>query len=688
MLFWVLLLGGCKPAPQPTPQPQASASSPSGAVVEARIAALRAAEDRRDTTAIVEADLGNPEVRIRRAAARALARIASDEARAGLLRLLSDEDGEVIAFAAYGLGWTCREHEEQHTRALIARSLTLPRPLQAAPLEPWTALARAMGRCGLPEVEPTLVAWLKVPHLREAAALALGDMAMRRGLQEDTLVALTQAASEGVGEALYTFGRVDPPSEAVAARVREVAIRRLAVDDPNRIFAVRALGRCGEAAVPELRRVITGSFQDAERAEAVRALARLGEAGQRALAEVLPGLLPLRGPEGLASLVSDSYGVLTTLLSELKSPTRARNALYELARYPLPADDAPAAIRRRAVKLRCAAARLAAPRPEAPLLLGCDPAQTSTERDLARLAVLYREGIRPTVRLAVLRELVKSPDARVRGEALEALGAFKELEDVVPLLIQGLQAPHPGTVAAAAKAIAARPEPGLPSLEAALLAALARPWKPDEVETTAALLRAAGALRLVQARPYLERYCTGSSPTLRANAQGALALLGDKKTRCLNTAPLKEPAPELSRPPPTVRLVLDTDAGELTLWVDPSQAPTAATRLVELAESGFYDDMAIHRVVSGFVVQFGDRNGDGTGGAGRDTLRCETSPVPFTPLSVGVALDGRDTGSSQFFVTLVRAPHLDGEYAWVGTASGDWAAVTEGDRIRTVRVVR
>jgi cyclophilin family peptidyl-prolyl cis-trans isomerase len=51
-----------------------------------------------------------------------------------------------------------------------------------------------------------------------------------------------------------------------------------------------------------------------------------------------------------------------------------------------------------------------------------------------------------------------------------------------------------------------------------------------------------------------------------------------------------------------------------------------------------------------------------------------------------VALAGRDTGSSQLFVTLARYPHLDGEYAWVGHAEGPWDAVVEGDSITAVRV--
>jgi cyclophilin family peptidyl-prolyl cis-trans isomerase len=53
---------------------------------------------------------------------------------------------------------------------------------------------------------------------------------------------------------------------------------------------------------------------------------------------------------------------------------------------------------------------------------------------------------------------------------------------------------------------------------------------------------------------------------------------------------------------------------------------------------------------------------------------------------VGVALAGRDTGSSQMFVTLARSPQLDGEYAFVGQAEGDWDAVAEGDIVLAVRV--
>jgi cyclophilin family peptidyl-prolyl cis-trans isomerase len=135
-----------------------------------------------------------------------------------------------------------------------------------------------------------------------------------------------------------------------------------------------------------------------------------------------------------------------------------------------------------------------------------------------------------------------------------------------------------------------------------------------------------------------------------------------------------------------VRVVFSTDAAELSIVLEPELSPITATRLTTLAKSGFFKGIVVHRVVPGFVVQLGDPEGDGYGGSGT-SLRCETAPVPFGLFDVGMALAGRDTGSSQFFVTLSRTPHLDGEYARVGHAEGDWASIAQGDVITDVRVI-
>jgi cyclophilin family peptidyl-prolyl cis-trans isomerase len=120
--------------------------------------------------------------------------------------------------------------------------------------------------------------------------------------------------------------------------------------------------------------------------------------------------------------------------------------------------------------------------------------------------------------------------------------------------------------------------------------------------------------------------------------------------------------------------------------LEPELSPITATRLAALVRAGFFKGVVVHRVAPGFVVQLGDPDGDGYGGSGT-SLRCETAPVPFHPLDVGMALAGRDTGSSQFFVTLSRTPHLDGEYTRTGRAEGNWGAVAQGDVIVDAKLI-
>ena len=129
-------------------------------------------------------------------------------------------------------------------------------------------------------------------------------------------------------------------------------------------------------------------------------------------------------------------------------------------------------------------------------------------------------------------------------------------------------------------------------------------------------------------------------------------------------------------------IVFETEVGELSLKLDASLAPIATKRMTTLVERGYFDGNIMHRVDPSFVVQFGSPHADGYAGPpDLPPLRCETSPNPFEQGSVGVALSGRDTGSSQLFVMRGRHPHLDGKYALVGTSSGPWDAVIEGDAI-------
>ncbi|XXX78545.1 peptidylprolyl isomerase [Sorangium sp. So ce134] len=765
LLALPLSLAACtgQPAPGPAPDAGSSAAAPApSAGASARLDALLAAEQRRAALEVSPADQQSRDVDVRRAAARALARIGGDAAQPGLLRALADEDDEVVAWAAYGLGFSCKGHEAETVSALVARALARDvRPAQAAApgaaaaaavaprLDAGGALARAIGRCGAEASEPTLVAWLDGPRERAIhAAYALGDLAaIKLKLREETLVALLNlasgsAASPPVPEALYPIGRLEHVPLTVIPRIRDVATARLAEAGDARLFAVRALGRAGEAAASELARVLgtKGVFTASERAEAARALKRLGAPGQRALADALAPLVPSADPIALTGLVSDDLGVLLTALDALGSAGAARKPLRELAALP-PPPSAPAAILRRVAWLRCGAARLlVGANYRDPLLLGCDvtaPSDPGSKPDAAAPArgsigaraaveVLGREAI-TGARLAAFRAYAESGDLRAREAAIELIASHDEIAGAPDLLAKALAAEEPGLVAAAAEVIARQPQRASeapaqgkrkrkrrpdekdapaaatsPAIEAALLALLERPGVRGDPELIGAVIDAVGALSLKPAEARLEDLCRSSYPTTRARAGTALGVIRGRKIAC--DAGLPGDAGAAGRPavaPPSgevpaeasalVRapavLTFDTDAGELTMTLDPALAPVAVTRFVDLARSGYYNGKIVHRVVPGFVTQFGAPFGDGAGGPpGRPALRCETSPVPFEPLRVGVALAGRDTGSSQLFVMHARAPHLDGQYAAVGVAAGPWASLVDGDVIRSVKV--
>lgn len=86
---------------------------------------------------------------------------------------------------------------------------------------------------------------------------------------------------------------------------------------------------------------------------------------------------------------------------------------------------------------------------------------------------------------------------------------------------------------------------------------------------------------------------------------------------------------------------------------------------IALVESGFYEELTFHRVVPDFVAQGGDPVGNGWGGPGY-TIRSEWSRTPYRRGMVGIAHSGKDTGGSQFFVTLSEQPHLNGRYTIFG----------------------
>ncbi len=138
----------------------------------------------------------------------------------------------------------------------------------------------------------------------------------------------------------------------------------------------------------------------------------------------------------------------------------------------------------------------------------------------------------------------------------------------------------------------------------------------------------------------------------------------------------------------STHVYIDTDKGTIQIELAVLDAPLTVRSFTELARSGYFNGVAIHRVVANFVVQDGDPRGDGEGGPGY-TIRDELNQRPYLRGTVGMALDWADTGGSQFFITHSPQPHLDARYTVFGQVLAGMDVVdklSRGDVIRHVRV--
>ncbi|HEX6647916.1 MAG TPA: peptidylprolyl isomerase, partial [Pyrinomonadaceae bacterium] len=136
----------------------------------------------------------------------------------------------------------------------------------------------------------------------------------------------------------------------------------------------------------------------------------------------------------------------------------------------------------------------------------------------------------------------------------------------------------------------------------------------------------------------------------------------------------------------SVRAVVTTDKGSFTIELLPDAAPLTVDNFVQLAQRDYYRNVTIHRVVPNFVIQDGDPRGDGNGGPGY-SIRCEINQLLYDRAAVGMALSGKDTGGSQWFVTHAPQPHLDGGYTIFGRVTAGMDVVdriARGDLIQSI----
>ncbi|HEV7797789.1 MAG TPA: peptidylprolyl isomerase [Pyrinomonadaceae bacterium] len=258
----------------------------------------------------------------------------------------------------------------------------------------------------------------------------------------------------------------------------------------------------------------------------------------------------------------------------------------------------------------------------------------------------------------VLRKHLKESDVVIRATAAELLGEFPPDERNTRALVAALP------VALADK-----------QLNDAALAILDSLAKQKSAKANEAIKTA------LYSQDYLVR--RRAIALLKTNGAGDFSSrIGTVQTR--NTTADYERA--IARMGKQIDATVTTDKGAFTIRLLPDEATLNVDNFIQLAQRQYFDGITVHRVVPNFVIQDGDPRGDGNGGPGYQ-IRCEINEVPYARGAVGMALSGKDTGGSQWFVTHSPQPHLDGGYTVFGNVIGGMDTVdniVRGDVIRSI----
>jgi cyclophilin family peptidyl-prolyl cis-trans isomerase/HEAT repeat protein len=270
-------------------------------------------------------------------------------------------------------------------------------------------------------------------------------------------------------------------------------------------------------------------------------------------------------------------------------------------------------------------------------------------------------AFKPLDLAALARTQLKSDDVIVRATAADILSELPPDADNSRALTEAL--PH-------------ALEDGMNDAALSILGALSKYTDADST---------AGIEKALEVTDYLVRRRAADILRERAGANSTQ----ERRVETVNTSNHREDYERAaSRAGKQVRAVVLTDKGAFTIELLAEDAPLTVDNFVQLARRNYFNGITFHRVVPNFVIQGGDPRGDGNGGPGYQ-IRCEINLVPYTRGAVGMALSGKDTGGSQWFVTHSPQPHLEGGYTVFGRVVNGMDVVdriARGDRIRSVTI--
>ena len=141
-----------------------------------------------------------------------------------------------------------------------------------------------------------------------------------------------------------------------------------------------------------------------------------------------------------------------------------------------------------------------------------------------------------------------------------------------------------------------------------------------------------------------------------------------------------------------MRATIETDKGTINLELYADKTPVTVASFVNLSRHGYYDGLNFHRVIDDFMIQGGCPLGTGSGGPGYQfENECLPELKHDNPGILSMANAGPGTNGSQFFITHVATPWLDGKHTVFGAIVGDGDmktvnAIRQGDRISSITI--
>src|SRR5205085_3924266 len=264
------------------------------------------------------------------------------------------------------------------------------------------------------------------------------------------------------------------------------------------------------------------------------------------------------------------------------------------------------------------------------------------------------------------------PDARAVSGILRAMADAK-VEGLRDILLEQLKAEDVVVRATAAELLGELGDPS-EKVTSALEAAYKAARKETMNDARVAILEAAQKLKHPMNLQALAEETRDEDYVVRRKAVELLALskfeLATQKLAIgrVNTGHDKkywQRMTQLAESPKNPIAVIHTKKGDVRIELYIQDAPMTVDNFMKLVRNGFYDGLEFVRVVPNFVIQAGDPRGDQNGGPGYQ-IRDEINLRRYQTGTVGMALSGKDTGGSQFFITHSPQPHLDGGYTIFG----------------------